>query len=748
MKQKLFLLAIIMMIMEIPQSVMAYDFSYTYQGKTLYYNIINGNAEVTYRNSSSPRYTNLSGNLVIPNNVTYGGNTYSVTSINNNAFSGCINLTSVTIPTSITNIGNAAFSNCIGLTTVNFNATNCTHMGGSGSNLVFYNCTNFSTLVIGDSVTIIPDNAFCGRGGLTSVTLPNQVTSIGADAFSYCSSLNSVTIGNSVTYIGYNAFYECDSITRTNYTGNIAQWCNINFYEWYSNPISYSRNLYINNVEITNLVIPDSVTEIKQYAFIGLTNLTSVTIGNSVINIYESAFDGCSNLTTINIPNSVDYIRDFAFYYCCGLTSVVIGSSVTTIGIYAFSNCNNLDTVILLPEIAPTKYTSSFSDNARYRAFYIPCGSYNSYSDYYPRYEPEVDFGLTVLISNGGNASALSQHGRNVQCDSTAIIQAIANYGYHFDHWSNGNTANPDTLHLSGDSTVMAFFSPNQYTLTLYSSDESLGTVSGSGTYYYLDTVLITATPIEHYHLSYWSDYNNENPRHYVITGNGYLTAYFEIDHHSVTVTSSNIARGMVETTGTDFEYGQPCTVTATAYTGYTFAGWSNGITANPYTFAVLNDVELTALFVAEGEEIYTVTVASADPTMGTVSGGGQALDGGQVVIRAQSSPGYHFLRWNDNNTDSIRTVEVHGNITYTAYFEANLGIGYVEVINAKIYTQDGQIIVEGTDGNMVTLYDIYGRMLATKRNEYSSLRFDIPTSGTYLIKIGDYPARKVVVVR
>ena len=76
------------------------------------------------------------------------------------------------------------------------------------------------------------------------------------------------------------------------------------------------------------------------------------------------------------------------------------------------------------------------------------------------------------------------------------------------------------------------------------------------------------------------------------------------------------------------------------------------------------------------------------------------------------------------------------------------VGVDEVEALNAKIYTHDGQIVVEGADGNAVTLFDLNGRMLATKQEYGMPLRFDAPASGTYLLKIGNHPARKVVVVR
>lgn len=75
-------------------------------------------------------------------------------------------------------------------------------------------------------------------------------------------------------------------------------------------------------------------------------------------------------------------------------------------------------------------------------------------------------------------------------------------------------------------------------------------------------------------------------------------------------------------------------------------------------------------------------------------------------------------------------------------------GIDDVAALNAKVYRGHGQIVVEGADGYRVTLYDVAGRVLATKQDDYSPLHFEVPCSGAYLIKIGNHPARRVVVVR
>lgn len=173
------------------------------------------------------------------------------------------------------------------------------------------------------------------------------VTSIGEDAFHICWQLTSITIPNSVKRIGKSAFWECGGLTSVHIT-DLEAWCKITFDSFYSNPLYYSKHLFLNGAEIKDLVIPNSVTSIGNYAFLICRGLTSVTIHNSVTSIGEYAFYYCSGLTSAIIGNSVKSIGEKAFSNCSSLTSVTIGNSVTSIEMYAFEKCKDL-TVITIP---------------------------------------------------------------------------------------------------------------------------------------------------------------------------------------------------------------------------------------------------------------------------------------------------------------------------------------------------------------------------------------------------------------
>ena len=306
----------------------------------------------------------LLSSVIIPNSVTsigegaFSGCTgltsvtipNSVTSIGKGAFEGCTGLTSVTIGNSLTSIGTYAFSGCKGLTRVNIFDLAAWCEKGFGqyfsSYSLYLNDEKISDLVIPNSVTSIEGSAFENCTGLTSVTIPNSVTSIEGRAFFGCTCLTSIDIPKSMTSIKARAFEGCTALKRVNIK-DIASWCGIEFDSWNANPLQFAHHLYMNGEEITNLIIPKSVTSIGGSAFYGCTGLKSITIPNSVTSIGEYAFTDCTGITSVTIPNSVTSIGSGAFSGCTGLTSVTIPNSVTSIGNGAFAVCTGLTSVTI-----------------------------------------------------------------------------------------------------------------------------------------------------------------------------------------------------------------------------------------------------------------------------------------------------------------------------------------------------------------------------------------------------------------
>ena len=375
----LYKFSLLLLALLLPATALAHDF----EVDGIYYNINGTEATVTYRGSDYYQYSNwYTGYVTIPATVTYGGTTYSVTSIGNFAFWKCSRLTRVTIPNSVTSIGSEAFYYCSGLTSVSI-GNSVTSIGESA----FDSCSGLTSIVIPNSVTSIAQWAFYGCSGLTSITvagnnpkydsrnncnaiietashtlifgckysvIPYSVTAIGDYAFSNCSSLTSFTIPNSVTTIGVAAFGGCSGLTSIDIPNSVISIGNGAFSNtaWFNNQpnglvyaglVAYKYKGTMPNG--TSITIRVGTLGIAGEAFSGCSGLTSITIPNSVTNIGLRAFYNCSGLTSIIIPNSVTSIDKSAFYVCTGLTSITIPNSVTSIGDYAFSSCSGLTSI-------------------------------------------------------------------------------------------------------------------------------------------------------------------------------------------------------------------------------------------------------------------------------------------------------------------------------------------------------------------------------------------------------------------
>lgn len=367
-----------------------YAFDYKHQGQTLYYQVLSkasGSQPGTLAVEAISN-ENLIGDVIIPDTITYGGDTYKVTYINNGGFDNCYQLRSIVLPDSITSLGDYAFRDCDELDTITI-PVSVKKIG----KYAFASSDNLSQINIPEGIININEGVFYNCDSLINITLPESVTSIGSEAFKYCNNLININIPESVTRIGVNAFYECTKLTTINIPAGIEKIGKNAFFECTNladiyileNLISYveyefsaksnnvdliyevindaneiesgtvmvkgnSSNIYASGtIVIPSKVIYDGleykVTSINDYAFENCTKITELEIPEGVTYIGYKAFYNCSSLTDFILPESIKTIGNEAFYGCKQLTEMKLPNNLTELGKSAFANCNSLSSI-------------------------------------------------------------------------------------------------------------------------------------------------------------------------------------------------------------------------------------------------------------------------------------------------------------------------------------------------------------------------------------------------------------------
>ena len=280
-------------------------------------------------------YSNLT-EVTVPERITYSDNgsndRYYVDAIGYKAFKGCSNLATVTFNSrnAARTIGEYAFAG------TNISAITMPETIESIGDYAFSECSSLSSIEIPGSVRTIGDYAFYKTQNLGKVTFNEGLESIGERAFSASSDRNvePIYIPSTLKSVGENAFYNfnCQYVNIS----DLASWCNIDFGNSDSNPAIHGKKLYLNGEMIENLVIPESINEVKDYTFCNNSNLQSVTFNDALQIIGISAFEGCYRLASPIFNEGLQSIGDKAFYGCNAITSLILPNSLRTIGQQAF----------------------------------------------------------------------------------------------------------------------------------------------------------------------------------------------------------------------------------------------------------------------------------------------------------------------------------------------------------------------------------------------------------------------------
>ena len=471
-----------------------------------------------------------------------------VTTIGVGAFSYCRHLRKVILPNGLKRIEDEAFLDCNALLNIT-TPDSLIYLGVSA----FKNCSSITSFSVPNVILSLPNYLFDGCSSLESVSLGN-ITSIGTGTFGGCKRLV-FTIPSSVTTIGSSAFYNCSRLDTvvvpagvTSVGGSAFRGCTGLKYLSLPNTITViNGSLLYGCKNLPQFTIPSGVTSIGGWAFADCTSLTNLTIPNLVTTIGERAFTGCTLLQSVKIPASVTTIGEYAFDGCSSFSRLVIPATVQHMGEMAL--CVGLDTIFfdgLTPPIAQGWLTLHFrvtddSPISRY-SICVPCGADSIYKALI--YDPDVFANIIKptpisryqfsCTTNNEQYGEVTVNTPQLLCDSVTIF-AKANYSCtRFVRWSDGNTDFSRTFLLTQDTNLVAVFEAELRTITAVSADESLGIVTGGGSYDCSSEVTLTAVPAEQCHFVRWKDGTRDNPRTVIVAANSKFEAMFAHDDTAI----------------------------------------------------------------------------------------------------------------------------------------------------------------------------------------------------------------------
>lgn len=496
-----------------------------------------------------------------------------------------------------------------------------------------------------------------------------------------------LTIGSGVTTIGDYAFYESWKLKSVSFPSTLKS---IGKYAFYRG--SAGSN---NNTQQT-ITIPNSVTSLGVGAFYSYRNLNTLTIGTGVTAIPDSCFMHCDSLKTVSLPNKLKTIGNYAFHCDWDIPSIVIPNTVTTIGEHAFSYCSDLKTVTLSSGLK-TIGKAAFQRCTVLTSVSIP----NSVTSLGPAAFYDCESMKTLTLGTGLKTISADCFGYCKSLTSVTIPNNVTSLGEDAFYYCSGLKT------ISFGTGIKTIPSKCCYLCTSLSSVTIPSGVTTIGTYAFYDCISLKTITIPS------TVTTIDQSAFYECTGLTSLT----IPNGVKTIGNYAFCSCSALKTVTI-----PASVTSIASSAFNscssltdvYLSWTSNIPQRPaYSFNSANiKIHIPCgtedLYRAKGwfdyaqpvsPSYYKLTVKSANSAQGKVKiGSGTAaatatLSVGcseNVTIEAVPSTGYHFTKWNDNNTSNPRTVTMTAAATYTANFAVNTYTITVKTNNSGLGTVSG----------------------------------------------------------
>lgn len=667
--------------------------------------ILEFNADSTEVIRVKTAYRSLVTSIAIPST------TNGVSTIRDHAFDGCTNLEHLELAPTVTTIGKYAFANCVALQEMEIPNANATI-----DSFAFYNCASMRSVVLPANITTLKGGLFQGCSALADATIPAQVATIEGQAFMGCRSIYSlelpasvrtvgnqafmgmntlrfVTVNEGVTSFGEDCFERSNLIAQTNYNGSLAEWCNISFANAAANPAAKSHNFVLNGEMINKLVIPQGVTEIKDFAF-----------------YYNIRID------TIVLPESLTAIDSMAFYRLTNLKRIVLNGNPAAINVHAdaFSAVNKNDVVVEVPcayytagmswegfttvvatgmpvlkvvqrpgGVVTITHSPACNDNEYYYTVtatpatdFVFLGWSDGTGSSHVSYDIYLTADMTISPLWGHSENAADADGKIFRFEEANADASWFSMNAGANEWTIGNATHSSardqkSLYVSNDggahNTYSLGSSPYTYTELLF--DEGLyeirfnAQVSNVPGHFLTAALIAVPDDIEQ------DDYEHLDPH-----GAGVKMLLDSIQGDG---TSWSIKSRMLEISSTESGW-------------YRLAFFWNVTNDNEVatTSAAVDNIRIGYLYDDELDYRHVVVNTSSNDDAAGYTHTGSAITsraqanedsvyfyGQSIEIHAYPVSGYRFVKWNDGNTEAHRTlnfVELYniGVTNFTAIFE------------------------------------------------------------------------------